>query len=100
MARRGTNLGYGNKSDFTKCDKYIPGPTNYEIRSTFEVPKAGGKFGLGREDLSSQGLLATMPKNPGPGTYEPKLIKTSSGFSLGIRTTAKRTKLISQRYLY
>ena len=76
LTARGTTLGYGGKSDFTKCDKYIPGPTNYKIRSGFEVPKLGGKFAYGREELEKMGPLGYMNQNPGPGTYDPKLIRT------------------------
>lgn len=31
LGKRSAALGYGIKSDFTKHDKYIPGPTTYTV---------------------------------------------------------------------
>lgn len=64
-------MGYGEKSDFTKTDKHLPGPFNYDIRSSFVKNKSakGVKFAFGRKELQKQGLLGNMNAFPGPGTY-------------------------------
>jgi hypothetical protein len=92
MGHRSAGFGYGNKSDFTKTDKYRPGPTNYEIDSCFERninELKGVKFGYGREEAYKMGPLGNVNKSPGPGTYEFKETKSTLKFSLGDRTKAK-----------
>lgn len=49
---RSTNLGYGNKSDFTKGDIQKPGPDRYNTVSIFDSSNPnikGSTFSLGRE---------------------------------------------------
>jgi hypothetical protein len=73
MGERSAGFGYGFKSDFTKTDKYLPGPTNYDLPSCFERNKTelkGVKFGYGRDEAYKMGLLGNLNRNPGPGTYE------------------------------
>ncbi len=95
MGLRSSGFGYGFKSDFTKTDKYRPGPTNYELLSCFEQNMADRKgvgFGYGRDEAYKMGPLGNLNKNPGPGTYESKDMKSDIKFSLGDRTKAKRNK--------
>ncbi|CAD8176036.1 unnamed protein product [Paramecium octaurelia] len=86
LNKRAAALGYGTKSDFTKRDKYIPGPTDYNIRL---MPKPGVKFAYGRDELHSKGLHGRPNSNPAPNTYQVKDIITSYKYTMGERTSAK-----------
>lgn len=66
LDKRAASLGFGQKSDFTKCDKYIPGPSTYN--TSWQLNK-GVKFAFGRAETAKQGLLGGINKNPGPGMY-------------------------------
>jgi hypothetical protein len=60
---RSAGFGYGFKSDFTKSDKYRPGPQNYELPSCFERNKTemkGVKFGYGREEAFKMGPMGNV----------------------------------------
>lgn len=73
LGSRSTALGYGIKFDFTKTDKYRPGPTSYDINTLFEQNikhYKGVKFGYGREEAYKMGMLGNLNTAPGPGTYD------------------------------
>ena len=92
--KRTTTLGIGSKYDFTKNDKWIPGPQAYDLKSCFESQKhlgKGVKFAYGRKELQKQGLLGNINKNPGPGSYNPKEVPSTAGYTLHDRTAAPRT---------
>ncbi|CAD8081623.1 unnamed protein product [Paramecium sonneborni] len=92
LSKRSAALGYGNKSDFTKKDKYIPGPTDYLIKLT---PNPGVKFGYGREETIIKGIHGRPNKNPAPNLYQVKDIITTYKYSMGERTSAKHIYLES-----
>ncbi|CAD8161473.1 unnamed protein product [Paramecium pentaurelia] len=92
LNKRAAALGYGNKSDFTKKDKYIPGPTDYN----FKLPSNPGvKFGYGRDETIIKGIHGRPNKNPAPNLYQVKDIVTTYKYSMGERTSAKHIYLQS-----
>ncbi|CAD8133560.1 unnamed protein product [Paramecium pentaurelia] len=92
LNKRAAALGYGSKSDFTRRDKYIPGPTDYNIKLQ---PKPGVKFAYGRDEMLSKGLHGRPNTNPAPNLYQVKDIITTFKYSMGIRTSAKHIYLES-----
>ncbi|CAD8083679.1 unnamed protein product [Paramecium sonneborni] len=92
LNKRSAALGYGNKSDFTKKDKYIPGPTDYNIKLQ---PKQGVKFAFGRDEMLSKGVHGRTNTNPAPNLYQVKDIITTFKYSMGERTSAKHIYLES-----
>ncbi|CAD8073233.1 unnamed protein product [Paramecium sonneborni] len=92
LNKRSAALGFGSKSDFTKKDKYIPGPTDYNIKLQ---PKPGVKFAFGRDEMLSKGLHGRPNTNPAPNLYQVKDIITTLKYSMGERTLAKHIYLES-----
>ncbi|CAD8063195.1 unnamed protein product [Paramecium primaurelia] len=92
LSKRSAALGFGIKSDFTKRDKYIPGPTDYNIKLQ---PKPGVKFAYGRDETLSKGLHGRPNTNPAPNLYQVKDIITTYKYSMGERTSAKHIYLES-----
>lgn len=96
MGTRSAALGFGNKSDFTKHDKYIPGPTAYTISAkAFK----GVKFAFGRNETAPMGIHGNKNRknNPAPNHYMVDgLKKNDLKYSFGERTKAKHIYLESK----
>ncbi|CAD8160363.1 unnamed protein product [Paramecium octaurelia] len=92
LNQRAAALGYGNKSDFTKKDKYIPGPTDYNVKLPLNP---GIKFGYGRDETMIKGIHGRPNRNPAPNLYQVKDIVTTFKYSMGERTSAKHIYLQS-----
>jgi hypothetical protein len=88
--KRTCSLGKGNKYDFTKNAKDVPGPGNYfrENLPTANDKKKGFSFGLSRESAPQHGItpmLKAAASNPGPGTYKPELPRSHKCVTFRIR---------------
>lgn len=68
-----TGIGYGTRSDFTKCYSVSPASAKYNLKSFWDegvAKKKGAKFALSRDVLhlscSKSHLTVTFPSNNSP----------------------------------
>ena len=95
---RATSLGKGGKYDFTKNGKGNPGPNAYfPINNTIMSEMKNGKsFGVSRDKITNNGLTQILKNSsliPGPGTYNPALLKSYQTVSFHIKPESKKSPL-------